>query len=128
MILGFTVLLLCQLVGEGAARGFGLPVPGPVLGLVLLVVLLHVAHRGRRSDNAHLEAMQVTRVADGLLGNLSLLFVPAGVGVVDQLGLLRAEALPIGVAVLVSTGVTLVVTVLVFVGVKRLLGREATAS
>ena len=125
MVLGFTILLLCQLVGEALARGFGLPVPGPVLGLVLLVAALHVAHRFPRSRDVQLETMSVTRVADGLLANLSLLFVPAGVGVIDQIGVLRAEALPLAVALIVSTAVTLLTTVLVFVGIKRMLARRA---
>ena len=121
MIIGLTVLLVCQLVGEAAARSFGLPVPGPVLGLVLLVAVLHVTHRPGRTPAEQFEAAGVVRVADGLLANLSLLFVPAGVGVIDQLGVLQAQAFPIGCSLVISTVLALVVTVLVFVGMKRLL-------
>lgn len=124
MVFGFTVLLACQLAGEIAARALNLPVPGPVLGFVLLVAGLAVAHR-RRTRAAAFEERAVVRAADATLGNLSLLFVPAGVGVVDQLGVLRSEALPIGGALLASTVLTLLVTVLVFVGVKRLAGGAA---
>ncbi len=64
------------------------------------------------------------RVGDGLLGNLGLLFVPAGVGVIQYGGLLKAQALSLTLAVVGSTALTLVVTVLVFVGVSRLIGQS----
>lgn len=125
MIGGFTTLLFCQLVGEIASHGLGLPVPGPVLGLILLAVGLHIGHRRRAPSPERLSSLGVVRVSDGLLGNLSLLFVPAGVGVIEQADLLRAQALALGVAVVLSTALTLAATVFVFVGVKRLRGAAA---
>ncbi|RYB03118.1 CidA/LrgA family protein [Lichenibacterium ramalinae] len=122
MVLGFAILLVCQLVGEMASRGFGLPVPGPVLGLVLLVLGLAAWGRGR--PDAEVRDSAVARVGDGLLANLGLLFVPAGVGVIQYGGLLRAQALPLALALVGSTALTLVVTVLVFVGVSRLVGHR----
>lgn len=126
MIYGLTLLLLCQLAGETLAFTFTLPVPGPVLGLVCLAVVLHIAHRRRADAGERLEAMSVTRVSDALLANLSLLFVPAGVGIIDQLGVLRAEGLTLTLVLLVSTVLTLLVTVGTFIGVARLL-RGGTA-
>ena len=96
MVLGFAILLVCQLLGEIASRGLALPVPGPVLGLVLLVAGLAVWGRGRTDDDV--AASPVARVGDGLLANLGLLFVPAGVGVIQYGGLLRAQALPLALA------------------------------
>ena len=125
MVMGFAILLVCQLVGEVVSRGFSLPVPGPVLGLVLLVMGLLFWGRGR--DDAAIASSAVVRVSDGLLAHLALLFVPAGVGVVEYGGLLKAEALPLAAALLGSTAITLVVTVLVFVGVARLLRRNASS-
>ncbi|TWA86680.1 putative effector of murein hydrolase LrgA (UPF0299 family) [Azospirillum brasilense] len=89
-----TLLLSCQLVGEVTARLLHLPVPGPVLGMVLLFVGLLV--RGGVP-----EPLQET--AGGILRHLSLLFVPAGVGVMAHLNRLEAEALPIAAALLGST-------------------------
>ncbi len=123
MVLGFAILLVCQLAGEVASRGLGLPVPGPVLGLVLLVAGLAVW--GRRRSDADVAASPVGRVGDGLLASLGLLFVPAGVGVIQYGGLMRAQALPLALSLVGSTALTLVVTVLVFVGVSRLTGRGA---
>lgn len=121
MIAGFAVLLLCQLVGEIVVRSLGLPLPGPVLGLGLLFVVLALRSRLTCRDESPSDPSPIGRAADGLLSILSLLFVPAGVGIVQHLGLLGANGLAVAVTLLVSTAVTLAVTALVFVGVKRLL-------
>ena len=124
MIAGFAVLLLCQLVGEALARALGLPVPGPVLGMGLLVLALALwEHLPRTRDAADAES-PTGRAADSLLGALSLLFVPAGVGVVQHLGLIGANGFAITVTLVVSNVLTLLVTVLTFVGVKRLFRLE----
>jgi len=120
LIRGFAVLLSCQLVGEVAARGAGLPVPGPVLGLALLVAGLSVWNRVRPIDEAALQASAVGQVADGLLGALALLFVPAGVGVVQYVGLIGDYGLALGLALVISTFATLLATVATFLLVKRL--------
>lgn len=105
MIGALATLLCCQLAGELIARLIALPVPGPVLGLLLLLALLAV----RRGAPAELQS-----VADGLLRHLSLLFVPAGVGIMLHAARLEAEWPAIAAAILVSTGLTIVVTALVF--------------
>jgi putative effector of murein hydrolase LrgA (UPF0299 family) len=120
MIRGFAVLLLCQLLGEAAARGLGLPVPGPVLGLALLVLGLWSWNRFRAFDDISLMTSGVGRVSDGLLGGLALLFVPAGVGVVQYAGLINSYGAALGLALLGSTFVTLLATVGTFLLVKRL--------
>ena len=122
VIRGFAILLLCQLIGEIAARTLALPVPGPVLGLLLLAAGLLLRGRTRKAEGAD-DVGAVGPVADGLLANLALLFVPAGVGVVQYLPLLARQGPALATALVVSTLASLVVTVLVFVGVKQLQGR-----
>lgn len=114
MIGAFTGLLLCQLVGEILARALRLPLPGPVLGLLLLFGLLAWRGQTGRAVPAALDD-----VANGLLRNLSLLFIPAAVGVVQYLGLLRQLAVPIALAVVVSTALALAVTALTFAWLSR---------
>ena len=119
MIAALAALLGCQLAGEVFVRAFALPLPGPVAGLGLLFAALAIS--GRRGGPATTQVpVEVGRVADGLLGNLSLLFIPAAVGVVKYLDLLRAEAVPILLTIAVSTTLTLVVTALTFRFVSRL--------
>jgi putative effector of murein hydrolase LrgA (UPF0299 family) len=122
MIRGFFLLLFFQLVGEILARGLALPAPGPVVGLALLVTAMAVWRVWRPYDDEALASSDVGRAATGLLGNLSLLFVPAGVGVVQHLGLLEAQGPALAAALIVSTVLTLLVTVGVFLFVKRLIG------
>ena len=113
------VLLGFQLLGELLSRFTGLPVPGPVIGLVLLVVWLAVAayYRGGRPDFAD-------SAADGILGNLGLLFVPAGVGVIGQLAILGAHWAGIVFVLAISTVLTMLATVGAFLAVSRLLGKR----
>ena len=99
---GLAILLLCQSVGEAAARLLHLPLPGPVLGLLVLLALLPW-QRLRTPAGA---------AADALLQHLSLLFVPVGVGV-TQLALLSQHGLRMALALVLSTWVGLAVTALV---------------
>jgi holin-like protein len=104
MLAAVTVLLVYQLVGEVAVIALRLPIPGPVVGMALLFVSLIL--RGTVAD-------EFRDVANGLLRHLSLLFVPAGVGVMAHLARLEDEWLPISVSLVLSTLLTIAVTALV---------------
>jgi putative effector of murein hydrolase LrgA (UPF0299 family) len=119
MIRGFFLLLLCQLVGEVLARGLALPAPGPVIGLALLTLALAAWIRWRPMSDDEIASSDVGRAATGLLGSLSLLFVPAGVGVVQYVGLLKEDGVALAASLAVSTIATLLATVGVFLLVKR---------
>lgn len=99
-----TALLACQLIGEVLARVLHLPVPGPVIGMVLLFVILLLRHPDGRAPES------LGKVADALLGNLGLLFVPAGVGVVVLLHTLAENWLPLTLAIGLGTLLTMVIT------------------
>jgi holin-like protein len=101
MVRALAILLLCQLAGTIVQQGTGLPVPGPVLGLVLLLVIL------LRTGGP---AAELRETSQGLLKHLGLLFVPAGVGVVSELPALRENALALLVAIPVSTMLGIAVT------------------
>ena len=127
MIRGFFILLVFQLVGEVLARGLALPAPGPVIGLALLVAALALYGRSRPFDEEALAASGLGQASRGLLAALPLLFVPAGVGVIQYLGLLRDQGLALAAALVVSTVATLIATVGVFLLVKRLVGAREDA-
>lgn len=116
MINALLVLLGCQLAGEALARAIGTPVPGPVLGAALLATLL--AARGRIPD-----ALSAT--AHGILRNLSLLFVPAAVGLMQHLDLVAAHGLALLATLFASALLTMAATVLAFRLVARLVGRAS---
>lgn len=119
MVNGFVLLLICQLAGEVVSRELKLPVPGPVVGLVLMLCGLFAWRRIARVDAQAVTRSDLGRTATGVLQNLALLFVPAGVGVVQHLQLLTDDGFVIAAALIGSTALTLVVTVLVFVAVAR---------
>ncbi|MGV8832251.1 MAG: CidA/LrgA family protein [Devosia sp.] len=125
MLLGLFVLLACQLLGEVIARGLGLPTPGPVIGIVLLYGLLTV--QGRRQRAVSVEQGDTAKAADGLLANLGLVFIPAGVGISQHYRLILDNGIALIAALFVSTVLTLLVTVGVFRGVSRFLARTGSA-
>lgn len=117
MLLTFGTLLLCQLVGEVTVRSFDLPIPGPVLGLVLLLLVLSLRP-------AFIERLRPTVTI--ILANLSLLFVPAGVGVIGNLEVLSNDWLPLLFILVVSTWLSMLVAVATFLGIRRLTERSST--
>lgn len=119
MIEALLVLLVFQLVGEAITHAAGLPLPGPVLGLILFTACLKAAPK---------LAQAVSGAAHGILRNLSLLFVPAGVGVMQHMDLVMSQWLPILGALLISTAATLLVTAFTFTAVRRLTGNHEPAA
>ncbi|WP_346219141.1 CidA/LrgA family protein [Fulvimarina sp. MAC3] len=103
MLRALTGILLCQLVGEALVAATGLPLPGPVIGMALLFTVFAV--RGGIPDS-------IATVGDGLLGNLAVLFVPAGVGIMQHTSRLGSEGLQLGGTLLASTLITIGVTAL----------------
>jgi len=104
MIGALTLLLLFQLAGEVLVKLLALPLPGPVLGMALLFAAL--ALRGGPSD-------ELRGTANGLLQHLSLLFVPAGAGVMIHFSRIGSEWPAILGALIASSALALVVTALV---------------
>ncbi len=97
---GLAWLLALQSLGELLARGLSLPFPGPVVGMVLLVVALQwMAVRE-----------PVAACADFLLSHLSLLFVPVGVGVMTHLSLVGQYGGRMLLVIVLSTWIGLAVT------------------
>lgn len=121
MLASLGLILLCQLIGEAVVRGLGLPLPGPVLGLLLLLLLLLARDRFAWLSFGPLCNAGVETASKGLLAHLSLLFVPAGVGVVQKLDLLASHGVAIVLVLALSVVVTLLATVLTFRLVSRLL-------
>lgn len=109
------LILGLQLVGESLAQLLGLSIPGPVMGMALFLGLLTIFPS---------LAGFVKGTALGVLSYLSLLFVPAGVGVVRHLQTLGTDAAAILIVVVASTLITLVVTAFAFSLTLRLRGKK----
>src|SRR3984957_12703297 len=128
MIASLSLILLCQLAGEVFGRVLSLPMPGPVVGLLLLLVLLLARDRFKVMARGPLQQDGVENASRNLLAHLSLLFVPAGVGVVQKLDLIAEHGIAIIVILAISVVVTLLVTVATFLLASRLLSRGRSPS
>jgi holin-like protein len=104
MLNALATLLAFQCLGEGVSYLFKLPVPGPVIGMLLLFSFLML--RPQTADAIEPTTLQ-------LLRHLSLLFIPAGVGIMASAGRIRGDALAVVVALAVSTTLAIAVTALV---------------
>jgi holin-like protein len=105
-----TLILACQLLGELAVTSANVPFPGPVAGMVLLFLFLLI--KGEIPE-------ALSNVSGALLTNLSLMFVPAGVGVMVHFKLLGSDALPLSLALIFSTLLTIVITAMVMLILNR---------
>ena len=104
MVNALAILLLCQLIGETLSRALALPVPGPVIGMALLFLAL--LWRGGPDED-------LRQTSQGILQHLSLLFIPAGTGIILHLHRIGDEWLPLFLSLVLSTALALAVTALV---------------
>lgn len=118
MLRTLATLLVFQCVGEAASFALRLPVPGPVIGMLAFLGYLALVPRAAAALRGDVLA---------LLGHLSLLFVPAGVGVMLHLRLLAVEGVAIATALAASTVLSIVATALVVDRTRRWLDRGAQA-
>ncbi len=112
---GVAWLLVFQSIGELISKGLSLPVPGPVVGMLLLFAGLFLPA----------VSTPVAGAADFLLAHLSLLFVPVGVGVITHLAVLTHYGVQLLVVIVVSTWIGMAVTALVM---RALIGERATVT
>ncbi|MBR8250218.1 MULTISPECIES: CidA/LrgA family protein [Burkholderia cepacia complex] len=103
-LLSIAILLTFQCLGEGITYLLHLSVPGPVVGMLLLLISLHAFPP---------LATTLESTASNLLQNLSLLFVPAGVGVMATANVVKGDLIPIAISLVVSTLLTVAVTALI---------------
>ena len=115
MVPALVTILCFQLAGEVLSRALGLPLPGPVVGLVLLLGAMRLQPG---------LAPWLRPVGQGLLAHLSLFFVPAGVGIVAHLPVLRDQGLALLAAIAGSTVLALVAGAGAFTLVARWTGQE----
>jgi len=115
---GISILLIYQLVGEISVLLLRLPIPGPVLGMIMLFLTLLL--RGRSGES-------LDSASTAILSHLSLLFVPAGVGIMVHFERLSNEWLPISIALVLSAIITLAATAAIMQGMNRLLSKNGSA-
>ena len=114
MLSALTELLIFQLIGEVLAQSLQLSVPGPVIGMLFMFIFLYV----KEGPGKELKSTSQT-----ILQNLSLLFVPAGTGIMVHLQRVADEWLALLLSLVISTIATLMVTALVMRACLKLRGK-----
>jgi len=109
LINGLIIILLCQFAGELLAYGLGLPIPGTIIGMVLLLLGLMLSQPCRQ---------QVEPAVSVLIRHLTLLFFPIGAGLVLEWPTFAQHGSAIIIALTLGTLATIVI---VAVGFNRLL-------
>lgn len=118
MVQALCILLACQLAGELLVRLAQVPIPGPVVGMVLLLIGFII--RGTVPES-------LRTVSRNLLLNMSLLFIPAGTGIMVHLHRVGSEWPVLAATLFISTALSIVVTALVFRWVQRWIENPRTA-
>lgn len=116
MLIGLVALLSCWLAGEALVSLLNLPLPGNVAGMLLLLVI-SFARRGVETRTA--------AAGSSLLSHMALLFVPAGVGLIEHSSLLAHQGIAMFAVLALSTAITMGVTAITL---KWLLGRRKDVS
>jgi len=101
MYKGLAIIFGFYFLGELASELGNLPIPGNVLGLIFLVLAL---------GGGLIDLKDVEREAEFFVDNMSIMFIPPGVGVMLYFGLLRDELIPIIGALILSFVITIVFT------------------
>ena len=107
MLKSVFIILLYQLIGELFQKFFGLSIPGPVIGLVLLLLTLLLIHKRQKVVPIKEDLFNSAEI---LLNYLPLLFIPVGVGVVMHLSLLEDNLASVVFVIILGTLSTLALT------------------
>lgn len=124
MLVSLGLLLLCQLIGEAVAHALHAPLPGPVIGMALLLLMLIFRDSMKPVLPREVGDGTLEKTSTGMLSHLSLMFIPAGVGVVQRLDLVVSHGLAILVALVLSTAIALLAGVAVFRLLARVVGED----
>ena len=106
MLRSIFVIFFFQLLGEFLKKFFEMRIPGPVIGLILLLVMLIFLKKFKKTAIVNLKA-DVINTSNYILSYLSLLFVPIGVGVVMHLSYLENNLFRVLIIVFISTILTI---------------------
>lgn len=123
MLLGIAIILCCQLLGEAISHGLSVPIPGPVVGMVFLIAVLWLRDNGFVASRSR-EFYAIENTGRSILSHLSILFVPASVGIIQKFGILSKYGLALGISIVVSTVLALLASAYTFILVARLAGTE----
>jgi len=98
------IILIPYIIGVVLQLTFNLPIPGSVIGLIILFLGLQIGI---------LKVEMIEELCEFLLSNMSFFFIPAGVGLMTAFGVLKGKWIPFIIIVVFSTCIVWIVTALV---------------
>ena len=117
------LIFFFQLVGEFIQKFLGLSIPGPVIGLLLLLIMLLLGKKNYYKIPVNFQ-INLINSAENLLNYLPLLFIPVGVGVVMHLSLLEDNLVPVMLVIIIGTLLTLAVTAFVMERLLKVVNKD----
>ena len=123
MLNSIFVILFFQLVGEFIQKFLELSIPGPVIGLFLLLIMLLLSKKKYYKIPVNFQ-INLINSAENLLNYLPLLFIPVGVGVVMHLSLLEDNLVPVMLVIIIGTLLTLAVTAFVMERLLKVVNKD----
>ena len=106
----FMIIVLLAFIGEGISTYFQLPIPGSILGLILLFLALEFKLLRLRHVNA---------VGNFLLANMTILFLPPAVGIMEKFDVIAPYLLPIVLIIFFAAVINIILIALVVQFIKR---------
>ena len=123
MLNSIFLILFFQLVGEFIQKFLEISIPGPVIGLLLLLTTLLLSKKSYYKIPVKFE-INLKNSAESLLNYLPLLFIPVGVGVVMHLSLLEDNLVPVMLVIIIGTLLTLAVTAFVMDRLLKVINKD----
>ena len=123
MLNSIFLIFFFQLVGEFIQKFLELSIPGPVIGLFLLLIMLLLSKKKYYKIPVNFQ-INLINSAESLLNYLPLLFIPVGVGVVMHLSLLEDNLVPVMLVIIIGTLLTLAVTAFVMERLLKVVNKD----
>lgn len=123
MLNSIFLIFFFQLVGEFIQKFLELSIPGPVIGLFLLLIMLLLSKKNYYKIPVNFQ-VNLINSAENLLNYLPLLFIPVGVGVVMHLSLLEDNLVPVMLVIIIGTLLTLAVTAFVMERLLKVVNKD----
>ena len=97
----FLIILIICFIGEVLSKVIHLPLPGSIIGMILLFICL---------ISGIIKLEMIDEISKFLLDHLAFFFIPAGVGLLAYIGILKKNILPILVICFTTTFLVMIVT------------------
>lgn len=98
------IILGIYLLGEFISSILSLPIPGNILGMIILLVLL---------CTKIIKLEQIETISNFLLDHLAFFFIPAGVGLMSSVGIIKDTWLKLIIVCVSTTIITIAITGLI---------------